>query len=276
MALGRITYRNRRGAFTLIELLVVIAIIAILIGLLLPAVQKIREAANRMKCSNNLKQMVLGAHNCNDNHGYMPAFGYAWPKQSTVLSQASTFWALLPFLEQDNLYRTLPATSSAYFNGAGTPVPVKIYICPSDYSGITANGTGAGWNLSSYNVNGQVFFPNYPEIGSSFPDGTSTTVLFLEHLALCRNPAGGNSATDGRNVWPAVNLTTCDRLCFGQAPTRRLRFPAFRVSASSTRRRWFPIQPMATSRVGRLRKPSRRWAQAAHAIPRRVTAATTA
>jgi len=207
--------RSRHLGFTLIELLVVIAIIAILIGLLLPAVQKVREAAARMSCSNNLKQMSLALHSANDANGYMPQFGYPWPKGSTILSQSSTFWSILPYLEQSNLYNQLQSlsTSSAYFNGSGTPASVKTYNCPSDPT--NQNGIGAGWNVNSYNVNGMLFCTGqYPSLGSTFVDGTSNTVAFVEHIALCRNPAGGNSATDGRSVWPAVNLTTGDPITY--------------------------------------------------------------
>jgi len=213
------TSRSKRLGFTLIELLVVIAIIAILIGLLVPAVQKVREAANRSTCANNLKQMGTALHNCNGTYGYMPRHGWPWPKSSTTLTNVSVFWAILPFLEQDNLYKNLQgkSTSSAYYNGVATPASVPNYVCPSDYSGVTSTGmdpSGAQFNLASYAENGVVFVPFYPALRSTFTDGTSNTVLIGELMALCPLEAGGNSATAGRMVWPAVNLTTGDPIAY--------------------------------------------------------------
>ena len=130
----------RRQGFTLIELLVVIAIIAILIGLLLPAVQKVREAAARMKCQANLKQLALACHNFHDANNRLPP-GSATDVAPFGISGGGwgSSWKvyILPYVEQDNIYRQWQFTGSSGYTNAnnmaliGTNVSIPVYRCPS-------------------------------------------------------------------------------------------------------------------------------------------------
>jgi prepilin-type N-terminal cleavage/methylation domain-containing protein len=138
--LGALMSSLTRRAFTLIELLAVIAIIAILIGLLLPAVQKVREAANRIKCATNLKQLGLAMHNCHDANGYLPSGGWGWSwvgdADRGVGRRQPGGWpfALLPFVEQDALARMGAGQSDAQKIATNTQrelTPLGVFICPS-------------------------------------------------------------------------------------------------------------------------------------------------
>jgi prepilin-type N-terminal cleavage/methylation domain-containing protein len=160
----------KRKAFTLIELLVVIAIIAILIGLLLPAVQRVREAAARTKCSNNLHQMVIACHNYHDvNRYFPPAF------KADVPNSLCEGWGwgaiILPYVEQDNLYKAAGVATQPFAQPPGsnnsvpnqwTQTPIKIYRCPSDI-GPDLNFQKLNFALSNYRaVAGPYTEPYYP------------------------------------------------------------------------------------------------------------------
>jgi len=205
----------RWRAFTLIELLVVIAIIAILIALLVPAVQKVREAAARTQCQNNVKQIALGTINCSDtNRGQMPpGLGtYASRKVSPGNGQGGLLFHILPYVEQNALYKASLGTDarnanySTYsaWNVQNTTI-VPIYICPSDPS---AQG---GWATSktSYAYNANVFGISYDwgwgqgnkRFPASITDGTSQTIFFTEKEVMSYGGQTGWSPDSGFNCW---------------------------------------------------------------------------
>jgi prepilin-type N-terminal cleavage/methylation domain-containing protein/prepilin-type processing-associated H-X9-DG protein len=194
---------SRRG-YTLIELLVVIAIIAILIALLVPAVQIVREAANRTQCINNLKEVALAVHNCHDTHKQFPAgIGYFPAQQSGAFGTG--FFHLLPFLEQTPLYRAAQTTAPDWgaWNPANDPVRshvIPVLLCPSNPSignGQLQDKAGNLWGASAYGANAQVFGrtnaagylidPRGNRTLLTIPDGTSRTILLGEKYGRCTN-----------------------------------------------------------------------------------------
>jgi prepilin-type N-terminal cleavage/methylation domain-containing protein/prepilin-type processing-associated H-X9-DG protein len=222
--------RQRFSGFTLIELLVVIAIIGILIGLLLPAVQKVREAANRVRCQNNLKQLGLALHNYHGTVGQLPP-GAVWGSSLYSAPRINGIVHLFPYLEADNVYRqiTFPTASSGqYWASVASNQPpmqavLKVFYCSSD-SNNTTPGLALAWSgYPCQRTNYMCFmgqtewdgFPSLPpsNVRSAFAanwgarfedivDGTSNTMLMGETLT------GPTQSSDKATLWSDYSAGT--------------------------------------------------------------------
>jgi prepilin-type N-terminal cleavage/methylation domain-containing protein len=199
--------RRRGRAFTLIELLVVIAIIGVLLGLLLPAVQKVRDAAARMQCANNLKQMGLAVHMYADAYNQLPP-AYQAPFSDGVYHHQSFYFTILPFIEQQGMYIAGMTPSTNVYGGYtyGGELPngliwnsgfVKLYICPADPTNSSSTGIASLWGYvgGSYGFNNLLFggSMDYNQVYSpwwhsqyllgNIPDGTSNTIFQADRFA---------------------------------------------------------------------------------------------
>jgi prepilin-type N-terminal cleavage/methylation domain-containing protein len=222
-----------RRAFTLPELLVVIAIIGTLIALLLPAVQKVREAANRTACGSNLRQLGLAIQHFHDVKGRLP------PALGNVGASAwGTYWFhLLPFVEQDPLYQS--SQVGGFYSAMNNQVysrPIKLWFCPSDPSvpsdGTVSDEQGTHWGAMSYGgsawlackvdaTGNMLDSSGGARIPADIPDGTSNTILHVEKYAVCTNtanPIGGTAWAYCReddnapNLWGGILVTDANSM----------------------------------------------------------------
>lgn len=241
---------RKRSAFTLIELLVVIAIIAILIGLLLPAVQKVREAANRSTCGNNLKQLALAAHNYESANGVLPP-GF------NGSSYCGTLAYLLPYIEQDAIANLIPQpmlspnnTAGVWWGGAWTAANnrVKTFMCPADstYAPVTT-GVFAYFTTNSGGMTGGYFLGDLPTLGrtnyvavagalgqsgNAFYD-TYRGVFFLNSQTAISGITDGSSNT----------LFFGEYLCTQTSPTTTRQFAASWMGAGALPTAWEILSP---------------------------------
>jgi prepilin-type N-terminal cleavage/methylation domain-containing protein len=259
-----------RKAFTLIELLVVIAIIAILIGLLLPAIQKVREAAARSKCANNLRQIGIGCHNHHDTYGHLPPS--ILTTAATGMADDSWAWGtlILPFIEQQNLYNAfgvvLNPPNKAPTVNAMEQIPLSIYRCPSDVNGTGLNPWYDNRAISNYVANLVLLGPAYVGVNGpvngvqinrtlvQITDGTSNTIMIGERDSYRTLAAtwiakayGGNDSTasfegrPGRGMSVPYQVPVRFRRCrpyrLGVAPSAwngRARIPMWSASLFAT------------------------------------------
>jgi prepilin-type N-terminal cleavage/methylation domain-containing protein len=193
-----------RRAFTLIELLVVIAIIAVLIALLVPAVQKVREAAAQAQCVNNMKQICLAVHVYEGTYKTVPPI---WYQNNTAPSAFyNMFYLLLPYLEQQALYDQAVDAGGRRWGYFCRSAVIPTFLCPTDHTELSYMDSigGGGWASGNYAANVMVFdaWTNTPQgskkMATAMPDGTSETVVLAHKYRLCDGTVidGNKTATD--------------------------------------------------------------------------------